>query len=79
MNSCLLFLYNVFLNDYMFNDKGEMVFNLLFEYGCSGSIGDLIKTSQFVKLDMKRYVRGMLRGIYDIHEARYMHCDFEAG
>ncbi|KAL8117439.1 mitogen-activated protein kinase kinase kinase 20-like [Apium graveolens] len=58
-------------------ENGEMVYNLLLEYGCGGSLGDLIKKSRLGELDVRRYARGMLRGVYDIHESGYVHCDLK--
>lgn len=58
-------------------DKGEMVYNLLLEYGDGGTLADLIKKSRLVELDVRRFTRGMLRGVYEIHEAGYVHCDLK--
>ncbi|WOH09960.1 hypothetical protein DCAR_0729421 [Daucus carota subsp. sativus] len=61
-------------------EKGEMVYNLLLEYGSGGTLADLIKKSGFKGLgeaDVRRYTRGMLRGVFDIHEAGYVHCDLK--
>ncbi|KAK1371431.1 Serine/threonine-protein kinase bck1/slk1/ssp31 [Heracleum sosnowskyi] len=53
-------------------DKGEMVYNLLLEYGSGGTLADFIRKSGFkglVESDVRRFARGMLRGVFDIHEA----------
>ncbi|KAK2986516.1 hypothetical protein RJ640_021391 [Escallonia rubra] len=60
--------------------NGEMVYNLLLEYGSGGTLADLIKKSGetgLAEFDARRYTRSMLRGILHIHDCGYVHCDLK--
>ncbi|KAA8540561.1 hypothetical protein F0562_024520 [Nyssa sinensis] len=61
-------------------DNGEMVFNLLLEYGSGGTLAGLIKKSGGSGLpesDVKFYTRSILQGLNLIHECGYVHCDIK--
>ncbi|XP_028078711.1 mitogen-activated protein kinase kinase kinase 17-like [Camellia sinensis] len=59
---------------------GEMVFNLLLEYGSGGTLADLIKKSGgsgLLESDVRYYTRSILRGLIHIHDCGYVHCDLK--
>lgn len=61
-------------------DNGEMVYNLLLEYGSGGNLADLIKKSNGLGLperDVRYYSRSILRGLNHIHECGFVHCDLK--
>ncbi|KAK1358134.1 Mitogen-activated protein kinase kinase kinase yoda [Heracleum sosnowskyi] len=61
-------------------ENGEMVYNLLLEYGSGGTLVDVIDRvggGGLVELDVKRYTRDLVRGIYWIHSKGYVHCDLK--
>ncbi|MFS7971257.1 putative mitogen-activated protein kinase kinase kinase STE-STE11 family [Helianthus anomalus] len=59
-------------------ENGQMVYNLLLEYGSGGTLADLIKKSDGLpELDVKRYTRSILRGLRHIHRCGYVHCDLK--
>ncbi|KAL8123116.1 mitogen-activated protein kinase kinase kinase 20-like [Apium graveolens] len=61
-------------------ENGEMVYNLLLEYGCGGTLVDVIDRvggGGLRELDVKRYTRDLVRGIYWIHSKGYVHCDLK--
>lgn len=61
-------------------DNGQMVYNLLLEYGSGGTLADLIKKSGrngLPELDVKRHTRSILRGLRHIHHSGYVHCDLK--
>ncbi|KAI8019976.1 Mitogen-activated protein kinase kinase kinase 17 [Camellia lanceoleosa] len=60
--------------------NGEMVFNLLLEYGSGGTLADLIKKSGgsgLLESDVRCYTRSILRGLNHIHDCGYVHCDLK--
>ncbi|XP_059643066.1 mitogen-activated protein kinase kinase kinase 20-like [Cornus florida] len=62
------------------SENGEMVYNLLLEYGPGGTLAGLIKKSSGCGLpesDVRCYTRSILRGLNHIHESRYVHCDMK--
>ncbi|PSR89369.1 Mitogen-activated protein kinase kinase [Actinidia chinensis var. chinensis] len=61
-------------------ENGEMVYNLLLEFGSGGTLADLIKKSSGSGLsesEVRYYARSILRGIHHIHELGYVHCDLK--
>ncbi|XP_059624772.1 mitogen-activated protein kinase kinase kinase 20-like [Cornus florida] len=62
------------------SENGQMVYNLLLEYGCGGTLGGLIKKSNGCGLpesDVRCYTRSILRGLYHIHKCGYVHRDIK--
>ncbi|KAL6996736.1 hypothetical protein U1Q18_006865 [Sarracenia purpurea var. burkii] len=62
------------------SESGQMVYNLLLEYGSGGTLGGLIKKSGgrgLPESDVRRYARTILRGLNHIHECGYVHCDLK--
>ncbi|KAK9048637.1 hypothetical protein SSX86_032397 [Deinandra increscens subsp. villosa] len=60
-------------------DNGQMVYNLLLEYGSSGTLADLIRNSSagLPELDVKRHTRSIVHGLSHIHKRGYVHCDLK--
>ncbi|KAI3766151.1 hypothetical protein L2E82_16202 [Cichorium intybus] len=61
-------------------ENGQMVYNLLLEYGSGGTLADLIKKSGRNGLPesvVKRHTRSILRGLRHIHNNGYVHCDLK--
>ncbi|KAI8544164.1 hypothetical protein RHMOL_Rhmol08G0274600 [Rhododendron molle] len=61
-------------------ENGEMVYNLLLEYGSGGTLADLIRKSGGCGLPeshVKRYARSILLGLNHIHGCGYVHCDLK--
>lgn len=61
-------------------ENGQMVYNLLLEYGSGGTLADLIKKSDgngLPELDARRHTRSILRGLRHIHHCGYVHCDLK--
>ncbi|KAI3785964.1 hypothetical protein L1987_45090 [Smallanthus sonchifolius] len=61
-------------------ENGQMVYNLLLEYGSGGTLADLIKKSGrngLPESDVKRHTRSILRGLRHIHRCGYVHCDLK--
>ncbi|KVI06106.1 hypothetical protein Ccrd_015552 [Cynara cardunculus var. scolymus] len=61
-------------------ENGQMVYNLLLEYGSGGTLADLIKKSSgkgLPELDVRCYARSILRGLRHIHKQGYVHCDLK--
>ncbi|KAL8250248.1 hypothetical protein R6Q59_033941 [Mikania micrantha] len=61
-------------------ENGQMVYNLLLEYGSGGTLADLIKKSGrngLPESDAKRHTRSILRGLRHIHRCGYVHCDLK--
>ncbi|XP_017250220.1 mitogen-activated protein kinase kinase kinase 20 [Daucus carota subsp. sativus] len=61
-------------------ENGEMVYNLLLEYGSGGTLVDVIDKlggGGLVEADVRRYTRDLVRGIYWIHSKGYVHCDLK--
>ncbi|GFZ17260.1 mitogen-activated protein kinase kinase kinase 21 [Actinidia rufa] len=61
-------------------ENGEMVYNMLLEFGSGGTLADLIKKSGESGLsesEVRYYARSILRGIHHIHELGYVHCDLK--
>ncbi|KAI3521144.1 hypothetical protein L1887_10605 [Cichorium endivia] len=61
-------------------ENGQMVYNLLLEYGSGGTLADLIKNSGrngLPELDVKRHTRSILHGLRHIHHNGYVHCDLK--
>ncbi|XP_024971357.1 mitogen-activated protein kinase kinase kinase 17-like [Cynara cardunculus var. scolymus] len=61
-------------------ENGQMVYNLLLEYGSGGTLADLIKKSDgngLPEFDARRHTRSILRGLRHIHHCGYVHCDLK--
>ncbi|CAK9186843.1 unnamed protein product [Ilex paraguariensis] len=61
-------------------ENGEMVYNLLLEYGSGGTLADMIKKlggNGLPESDVRRYARCILRGLSHIHGCGYIHCDLK--
>ncbi|CAI9280698.1 unnamed protein product [Lactuca saligna] len=61
-------------------ENGQMVYNLLLEYGSGGTLADLIKKSGpngLLESDVKRHTRSILHGLRHIHHNGYVHCDLK--
>ncbi|XP_023744111.1 mitogen-activated protein kinase kinase kinase 20 [Lactuca sativa] len=61
-------------------ENGQMVYNLLLEYGSGGTLADLIKKSGqngLPESDVKRHTRSILHGLRHIHHNGYVHCDLK--
>ncbi|KAK9066322.1 hypothetical protein SSX86_013643 [Deinandra increscens subsp. villosa] len=61
-------------------ENGQMVYNLLLEYGSGGTLADRIKKSGRNGLpepDVRRHTRSILRGLRHIHGCGYVHCDLK--
>ncbi|KAI3761470.1 hypothetical protein L1987_51887 [Smallanthus sonchifolius] len=60
-------------------ESGQMVYNLLLEYGSGGNLADLIKNNGkgLPELDVRRYARSILHGLSHIHKRGYVHCDLK--
>nr|XP_043616374.1 mitogen-activated protein kinase kinase kinase 20-like [Erigeron canadensis] len=59
---------------------GQMVYNLLMEYGSGGTLAGLIKKTNgkgLVEYDVRRYTRSIVRGLSHIHKKGYVHCDLK--
>lgn len=61
-------------------EKGEMVYNLLLEYGSGGTLADVIEKSGcngLPEFEVRCYTRSILRGLCHIHDCGYVHCDLK--
>ncbi|KAI3766135.1 hypothetical protein L2E82_16185 [Cichorium intybus] len=61
-------------------EDGQMVYNLLLEYGSGGTLADLIKksgTKGLPEMEARRYTRSILLGLTHIHKKGYVHCDLK--
>lgn len=61
-------------------DNGQMVYNLLLEYGSGGTLDDLIKKSDgkgLSEFDVRRYARSIVLGLSHVHKKGYVHCDLK--
>ncbi|KAI3727131.1 hypothetical protein L1987_66940 [Smallanthus sonchifolius] len=61
-------------------ENGQMVYNLLLEYGSGGTLAHLIRNSNgkgLPEIDVRRYARSILRGLSHIHKLGYVHCDLK--
>ncbi|XP_050232610.1 mitogen-activated protein kinase kinase kinase 20-like [Mercurialis annua] len=64
------------------NSKGETFHNLLLEYASGGTLSSHIERSYsygggLPELDVKRFTKCILEGIYEIHRHGYVHCDLK--
>ncbi|KAI3777713.1 hypothetical protein L1987_47515 [Smallanthus sonchifolius] len=67
-----------FGEEVMTGERGQMVYNLLLEYGSDGNLADLIKKGKGLpELDVRRYARSIPRGLSHIHKRGYVHCDLK--
>nr|DAD45390.1 TPA_asm: hypothetical protein HUJ06_003620 [Nelumbo nucifera] len=60
-------------------ENGQMIYNVLLEYGAGGSLADRIRNSAggLPESEVKRYTRSILRGLSYIHAQSYVHCDIK--
>ncbi|KAG9155262.1 hypothetical protein Leryth_026679 [Lithospermum erythrorhizon] len=61
-------------------ENGEKLYNVLLEYASGGSLANKLKNSDdhhFQEFDVKRYTKGVLRGLQFIHMNGYVHCDIK--
>ncbi|KAL8250255.1 hypothetical protein R6Q59_033948 [Mikania micrantha] len=61
-------------------ENGQMVYNLLLEYGSGGTLAHLIKNSNGKGLpesDVRRYAGSIVHGLSHIHKRGYVHCDLK--
>lgn len=61
-------------------DNGQMVYNLLLEYGSGGTLADVIKKCKgegMREYDVRRYARSIVVGLNHIHQKGYVHCDLK--
>ncbi|KAL6996747.1 hypothetical protein U1Q18_006876 [Sarracenia purpurea var. burkii] len=61
-------------------ENGQMVYNLLLEYGSGGTLGGLIEklgNRGLPESDVRHYARSILRGLNHLHECGYVHCDLK--
>lgn len=61
-------------------ENGEMVYNLLLEYGSGGTLADRIKKSGekgLPEFEVRFHTRSLLRGLNHIHVTGYVHCDLK--
>ncbi|MFS7971268.1 putative mitogen-activated protein kinase kinase kinase STE-STE11 family [Helianthus anomalus] len=61
-------------------DNGQMVYNLLLEYGSGGTLADLVKSLNgegLAEIEVRRYARSIVYGLSHIHKRGYVHCDLK--
>ncbi|CAH9139813.1 unnamed protein product [Cuscuta epithymum] len=61
-------------------ENGDMVYNLLLEYGSGGTLAERIKRSGekgLPELEIRFHTRSLLRGLNHIHMIGYVHCDLK--
>ncbi|MFS7971267.1 putative mitogen-activated protein kinase kinase kinase STE-STE11 family [Helianthus anomalus] len=61
-------------------DNGQMVYNLLLEYGSGGTLADLVKSlngERLAEIEVRRYARSIVYGLSHIHKRGYVHCDLK--
>nr|XP_043617810.1 mitogen-activated protein kinase kinase kinase 20-like [Erigeron canadensis] len=61
-------------------ENGQMVYNLLLEYGSGGTLADFIfrqSGTGLPELDVKRHSKEILCGLRHIHNCGYVHCDLK--
>ncbi|KAK1433996.1 hypothetical protein QVD17_10914 [Tagetes erecta] len=61
-------------------ENGQMVYNLLLEYGSGGTLADVIKSCKgegLREVDVRRYARSIVVGLNHIHKKGYVHCDLK--
>nr|DAD45384.1 TPA_asm: hypothetical protein HUJ06_003614 [Nelumbo nucifera] len=67
--------------DEITTENGEMIYNMLLEYGSGGTLADQIKKAKasggLPESDVKRYTRSILEGLNHIHARGYVHCDIK--
>ncbi|KAI7985614.1 Mitogen-activated protein kinase kinase kinase 17 [Camellia lanceoleosa] len=70
------YIYQWFGEETMTGDRNRIIYNLLLEYGSSGTLADLIKKSGgegFPESDVRRYTRHILEGLDCVHSCGYVH------
>ncbi|KAL3526786.1 hypothetical protein ACH5RR_011442 [Cinchona calisaya] len=61
-------------------EKGEKLYNLFLEYASGGALADKLKNSCNSGLpenEVRRYAKGILRGLNCIHKNGFVHCDIK--
>ncbi|XP_074300170.1 mitogen-activated protein kinase kinase kinase 20-like [Silene latifolia] len=68
-----------FFGDGFCNEKDNKVYNLFFEYAEKGSLEDNLRNSggKFKDCEVRRYTKGILKGLGHIHGNGYVHCDIK--
>ncbi|VFQ83551.1 unnamed protein product [Cuscuta campestris] len=64
-------------------ENGDMIYNLLLEYGSGGTLAERIKRNSegnnkgLPELEVRFHTRSLLRGLIHIHMIGYVHCDLK--
>ncbi|GMQ09321.1 hypothetical protein CsSME_00052742 [Camellia sinensis var. sinensis] len=70
------YIYRCFGEEVFTSDRNRMVYNLLLEYGSSGTLADVVKKTGgngLPESDVRRYTRYILEGLDCVHSAGYVH------
>ncbi|CAN4079672.1 unnamed protein product [Withania somnifera] len=69
-----------FLGDNYTYENGEKLYNVLLEYASGGALSDKLKNSgdhRLPEFEVKKYTKGLLRGLDYVHKSGYVHCDIK--
>ncbi|XP_055804428.1 mitogen-activated protein kinase kinase kinase 20-like [Solanum dulcamara] len=61
-------------------ENGEKLYNVLLEYASGGALSDKLKNSgdhRLPEFEVRKYAKGLLKGIHYIHKNGYVHCDIK--
>ncbi|CDP02503.1 unnamed protein product [Coffea canephora] len=61
-------------------ENGEKLYNVFLEYASGGTLADKLNNSCDHRLpedEVRRYTRGVLRGLRRVHENGFVHCDIK--
>ncbi|KAL3525685.1 hypothetical protein ACH5RR_014057 [Cinchona calisaya] len=61
-------------------ENGEKLYNVFLEYASGGNLADKVKNSCDRRLpenEVRRYIKGILRGLKFIHKNGFVHCDIK--
>ncbi|CAI9110182.1 OLC1v1010161C1 [Oldenlandia corymbosa var. corymbosa] len=61
-------------------EHGEKLYNLFLEYASGGALANKVKSScdqRLPECEVRRYAKGILRGLNCIHKSGYVHCDIK--
>ncbi|XP_074295369.1 mitogen-activated protein kinase kinase kinase 20-like [Silene latifolia] len=66
-----------YLGDSISEENGSQYYNIFLEYASKGSLWDHLRKSEvkFGISEVKRFTRGILKGLCDVHESGFVHCD----
>lgn len=70
---------NCFGDSYTY-ENGEKLYNVLLEYASGGALSDKLKNSgdhRLPEFEVRKYTKGLLRGIHYIHKSGFVHCDIK--